>query len=154
MHIEINCTDKTAVDILGESTELTKQAIKQAMTKGAVWLSRKQGTQRVRRASKLLKPGDRLHIYYDEAVLEQHPACAVLISDEGLYSIWCKPYGMLSQGSKWGDHCTINRWIEKNLQPQRPAFIVHRLDRAATGLMIIAHQKKIAAYFSELFHRW
>lgn len=58
---------------------------------------------------------------------------------------------MLSQGSKWGDHCTINRWVEKRLQPQRPAFVIHRLDRAATGLMIIAHRKKVAAYFAEQF---
>ncbi len=152
-HIEIDTTDKTAVDILGESTDLTKQAIKQAMTKGAVWLTRKNHTQRIRRADKELKPGDILHIYYDQKVLEQQPDDAVLIADEGLYSIWYKPYGMLSQGSKWGDHCTINRWVEKNLQPQRSAFIVHRLDRAATGLMIIAHRKSTAAYFSRLFQQ-
>ncbi len=150
-HIEINSPDKTAVDILGESTELTKQAIKKAMTKGAVWLTRKQSTKRIRRADKQLKPGDSLHLYYDKEILEKQPDDAILIADEDLYSIWFKPYGMLSQGSKWGDHCTINRWVEKNLKPQRPAFIVHRLDRAATGLMIIAHQKKIAACFSRLF---
>ncbi len=121
------------------------------MTKGAVWLTRNQNTQRIRRADKRLKPGDNLHLYYDDDVLKKQPDPAILIADEKLYSIWFKPYGVLSQGSKWGDHCTINRWVEKNLKPQRPAFIVHRLDRAATGLMIIAHQKKIAAYFSDLF---
>ena len=152
-HIEIDSSDKTAVDILRESTELTKQHIKQTMTKGAVWLTRRQATQRIRRADKVLKSGDTLHIYYDEEVLAQQPKDAVLVFDEGPYSIWYKPYGMLSQGSKWGDHCTMNRWAEKNLQPQRSAFIVHRLDRAATGLMIIAHQKKIAAYFSGLFQQ-
>jgi tRNA pseudouridine32 synthase / 23S rRNA pseudouridine746 synthase len=150
-HFEVDSTNKTAVDILGESTELTRQAIKQAMNKGAVWLTRNKSTQRIRRADKPLKPGDELHLYFDQAVLEQPPEAATLIADEGLYSIWHKPYGMLSQGSKWGDHCTINRWVEKNLEPQRPAFIVHRLDRAATGLIIIAHQKKIAGYFSNLF---
>ncbi len=149
--IEVDHSDKTAVDILGESTKLTKQIIKKTMTKGAVWLSRNQSTQRIRRADKILKPGDRLHLYYDQEILDKQPDDATLIADENVYSIWFKPYGMLSQGSKWGDHCTINRWVEKNLQPQRPAFIVHRLDRAATGLMIIAHQKKIAAYFSRLF---
>ena len=150
-HLEIDSLNKTAVDILEQSTELTRQAIKQAMTKGALWLTRNKSTQRIRRADKPLQPGDELHLYFDKKVLEQPPETATLVADEGLYSIWYKPYGMLSQGSKWGDHCTINRWVEKNLEPQRPAFIVHRLDRAATGLMIIAHQKKIAAYFSNLF---
>lgn len=150
-HLTIDQIDQSAIDILGASTGLSKQAIKQAMTKGCVWLNRGQSTQRIRRADKALKAGDNLHIYYDTEVLDKQPAKAVLIADEGVYSIWQKPYGMFSQGSKWGDHCTINRWVEKNLQPQRAAFVVHRLDRAASGLMIIAHQKKTAAYFSHLF---
>ena len=58
---------------------------------------------------------------------------------------------MLSQGSKWGDHCTIYRWAEKHLKPERPAFIVHRLDRAACGLIIIAHKKQTATAFGKLF---
>lgn len=150
-HFEIDSSDKTAVDVLRKETGLTNQAIKQTMNKGAVWLTRNKSTQRIRRVDKPLKPGDELHLYFDQKVLEQPPEAATLIADEGLYSIWHKPCGMLCQGSKWGDHCTINRWVEKNLEPQRPAFIVHRLDRAATGLIIIAHQKKIAAYFSNLF---
>ena len=58
---------------------------------------------------------------------------------------------MLSQGSKWGDHCAINRWVEQHLEPQRPAFTVHRLDRFASGLILIAHKKKTATLLSNLF---
>jgi tRNA pseudouridine32 synthase/23S rRNA pseudouridine746 synthase len=76
-----------------------------------------------------------------------------LIADEGGFSIWYKPFGMLSQGSKWGDHCTISRWVETRLSPQRPAFVVHRLDRAATGLMIVAHAKGVAAQFTAMFEQ-
>lgn len=152
-HINIESADKSLVDVLYDTTALSKQAIKQAMNKGAVWLSRKESTQRVRRVGKVLQHGDCVHIYYDQSVLEKKVEDAILISDENDYSIWFKPYGMLSQGSKWGDHCTINRWVEKNLQPQRSAFIVHRLDRAASGLMIIAHKKNTAAYLADLFQR-
>jgi tRNA pseudouridine32 synthase/23S rRNA pseudouridine746 synthase len=60
---------------------------------------------------------------------------------------------MLSQGSKWGDHCTIGRWVETRLRPQRPAFVMHRLDRAATGLMIVAHAKRVAARFTAMFEQ-
>jgi len=142
-----------AVAQLAEVTDLSQQHIKQVMQKGAVWLTNKQGTRRLRRADKKLKKGDELHLYYDERVLASEVAEARLIADEGAYSIWFKPYGMLSQGSKWGDHCTINRWAELHLKPQRPAFIVHRLDRAASGLIIIAHQKKIASALAELFQK-
>lgn len=133
------------------------QKIKQAMQKGCVWLERKNKTgsfvQRLRRAKKFLGIGDVVHIYYDEKVLAMKPAPAELIHDAGDYSVWNKPCGMLSQGSKWGDHCTIYRWAESHLKPQRQAFLVHRLDRAANGLMILAHKKSVAAEFSQMFRK-
>lgn len=152
-HIEIDSEDTTAVDWLVNGSTLSRQRIKQAMNKGAVWLTRGKSTTRLRRATKKPLAGDTLHLYYDEKVLSAVPPEARLIADEGAYSVWFKPCGMLSQGSKWGDHCAINRFVEKTLQPQRPAFVVHRLDRAATGLIIIAHEKKIAAHLSELFQK-
>ena len=152
-HIEITSSENTAVDLLHEATQLSRQTVKQAMFKGAVWLTRQQYTQRIRRADKRLQVNDQLHLYYDDKVLEQQPDAAMLIADEGDYSIWYKPRGMLSQGSKWGDHCTIYRWVEKHLQPQRPAFIVHRLDRATAGLMIIAHKKTTAVLLAEIFQQ-
>ncbi|WP_206045378.1 RluA family pseudouridine synthase [Oceanicoccus sagamiensis] len=74
-----------------------------------------------------------------------------MVADEQSYSVWYKPYGVYCQGSKWGDHCTINRIAEKQLQ--RPCFIVHRLDRATTGLVIVAHQKSATAALAALFEQ-
>jgi len=150
-HLKIEADLINAVDLLSQTTELSKQSIKLAMQKGAVWLTTEQGTQRMRRHSRKLKIGWELHFYYNPDVLNKTVAPAELVADEKSYSIWNKPYGMLSQGSKWSDHCTLYRWAEKNLQPERPSFIVHRLDRAANGLMIVAHSKKMAAKFSKMF---
>ena len=150
-HIGVNTAEQTALLLLAESTPLSKQKIKLAMFKGSVWLESSTGIHRLRRAKKILNPGDTLHLYYDQAIQDSTPAAAELISDEGEYSVWNKPYGMYSQGSKWGDHCTIYRWAEAHLKPQRPAFLVHRLDRAASGLIILAHSKKMATAFSKLF---
>lgn len=145
---EDNCL---VIEQLAEHTSLSKQQLKQVMQKGAVWLSRDHHPQRLRRAKKKLKKGDVIHLYYDEQVLNEEPRQALLIADEKDYSVWYKPYGMRSQGSRWGDHTTIYRYAEQNLEPQRPAFIVHRLDRAATGLIILAHSKTIANAFARLF---
>lgn len=150
-HIIITENESKAIEPLVADTGLSKQHLKQVMQKGAVWLSRNGYTQRIRRASKQLKIGDQLHLYYDAKILDSEPAAPHLIADETAYSIWYKPYGMFCQGSKWGDHCTIQRWVEMHLQPQRSAIIVHRLDRAATGLIILAHEKKAAAAFSQMF---
>ena len=142
-----------AIDLLAGVCELSRAQLKQAMQKGAVWYTRGKHTQHLRRAKKLLQPGDSLHLYYDEKVLGETVDGAELIADEGDYSVWYKPYGMRSQGSKWGDHTTVYRWAEQHLQPQRNAFLVHRLDRAASGLILIAHSKKMAATLAELFQQ-
>jgi len=154
-HITVSETGQLAVDCLAEATGISKQKLKQAMQKGCVWLEKsgtgKSYTQRLRRAKRPVESGEVLHLYYDLNVLTAIPPAAFLVSDEGAYSIWNKPSGMLSQGSKWGDHCTIYRWAEQNLQPERPAFIVHRLDRAANGLIVLAHKKQVASQLSKLF---
>lgn len=150
-HFSVVTSGDNAVDILQVETGLSKQDIKQAMSKGAVWLTRGKQTQRLRRAKRELQTGDELHLYYDAEILDESPAEPKLIADAGDYSVWNKPYGLRSQGSRWGDHCTVLRWAEQHLQPERNGFTVHRLDRAANGLMLIAHSKRMAAALSELF---
>lgn len=150
-HSTLTSDTDSALAVLVAETGLSKQKLKQAMQKGCVWWERGKQVQRLRRATKPLKAGDLLHLYYDEEVLAAVPPTPKLIADEGTYSIWHKPYGMYSQGTKWGDHCTITRYAEQFLTPQRPAFTVHRLDRAANGLIIVAHTKTVAAAFAQLF---
>jgi tRNA pseudouridine32 synthase/23S rRNA pseudouridine746 synthase len=150
-HLTIDVPDVTAVQHLAANTSLSKQQIKQAMKNGCVWLESSHGITRIRRAKKVLQSGDCLHIYYDADIQHTRPPAASLIADENTYSIWNKPCGMYSQGTRWGDHCSLYRWAEQHLTTQRPAFPVHRLDRAANGLMILAHSKKMAAHFAELF---
>ncbi|MGB1197671.1 MAG: RluA family pseudouridine synthase [Thalassotalea sp.] len=150
-HIEITAPQASVIQAIEAECALSHQQIKNAINKGALWLTRGKGTQRLRRVKKPLTNGDTLHFYYNEAVLSQTPLQAELIKDCHDYSVWYKPYGMLSQGSKWSDHCTIARWAEIHLLPQRPAFIVHRLDRAATGLIVIAHSKSAVKALTKLF---
>ena len=147
----IESADDDPINLLHVATGLSRQRIKLAMTQGAVWLTRGRNTQRLRRAKRVLRVGDRVHLYYDAEILARTPAEPTLISDVGAYSVWRKPYGMLSQGTRWGDHCTILRWAERHLKPERSAFTVHRLDRAASGLIIVAHSKTMAAALSEMF---
>lgn len=147
----IESADDNPLDVLQRTTGLAKQRIKLAMTQGAVWITRGRKTQRLRRAKRTLRSGDEVHLYYDASILAETPPEPTLIADVGGYSVWDKPRGMRSQGSKWGDHCTLARWAERHLEPERSAFTVHRLDRAANGLMLVAHSKRITAALSALF---
>jgi tRNA pseudouridine32 synthase/23S rRNA pseudouridine746 synthase len=153
IHIKIGSAESSFINLLRDVSGLSKQRIKFAMIQGAVWITRGSNTQRLRRAKRVLRVGDEVHLYYDAQILAEIPPEPGLVVDLGGYSVWNKPCGLRSQGSKWGDHCTIARWAERHLQPERLAFTVHRLDRAANGLMLIAHSKKVAAALSALFEK-
>lgn len=139
-----------AIDALSEAAPgLSRQKIKDAMAKGACWWTHKGKRLRLRRATKELKPGIRLQLYYDEKVLARKPEDPVLLEDLERYTVWFKPHGLLAQGSQWGDHCSLLRLAE--LQLQRPCHLIHRLDADAAGLMLIAHDPKAAGALSQRF---
>jgi len=153
---QVNCNAITLLVSYAheQNIPLSKAELKQAISKGALWLTpakKKQQTQRLRRVKKGLLVGDELHFYFNKEVLSAPVPQAKLIADLIDYSVWYKPYGMLSQGSKWSDHCTIARFAQQNLPNERSTFIVHRLDRAATGLIIVAHSKTAARALSHMF---
>lgn len=151
-HLEITADETArAHELLAVASGLSRVEIKLAMQKGAVWLTRNGNTRRLRRHKHTLSAGDTLHLYHAAEILEQLAPEPRLLADEGDYSVWHKPLGMLSQGSKWGDHTTLPRWAEQHLLPQRPAFLVHRLDRAARGLMLLAHSRSFARLLAGMF---
>ena len=154
LDITIDQPDIAAIEWLSQHCELPKKSLKEAMTKGAVWLKKQVGHSRakvIRRASKTLSLGNQLFCYYDNQVLAQEPPTPTNLYSGKTYSVWYKPSGMFSHGSKWGDHCAITRWVERHHQPQKPSFLVHRLDRATQGVLVIAHNKKAAAQLCQQF---
>lgn len=139
-----------AIDLLSKSVpQLSKGRLKDAMAKGAVLLSGKP-QKRLRRAQTVLQAGQQLQLHYDDDLLQRQCADAVLINDLQQYSVWFKPAGMLSQGNEWGDHLSLMRFVEQYFAGKRPVFLLHRLDREASGLVLLAHTKTAAAALSKL----
>jgi len=144
----------TAADFLSEQSGRSKGKVKDAMNKGAVWIQKSGGKmRRLRKASAAVNPGDRLEMYYDEQLLSRKPPEAVCLHENDHYSVWHKPSGLMSQGTKYGDHCSILRQAELFFTPRREVFPVHRLDREVPGLMLIAHSRKSAAALSMIFQK-
>ncbi|GGC73365.1 RluA family pseudouridine synthase [Marinobacter halophilus] len=140
---------QTAVDALAQASDLPKQRIKDAMAKGACWWTQKGKVVRLRKAKRELRAGSRIQLFYDDQVLSRTPEQPSLLNNNGRYSVWFKPHGLLAQGSQWGDHCSLLRLAEVALNT--PCFLVHRLDADAAGLMLIAHDAKAAGALSQLF---
>lgn len=173
----------SALELLYLKTSINKKILKEAAQKGAIWISRqsqpktdtpsipakdqpdnkqtnnkKTKAERLRRLKRTLKQDQVISFYYNPELLDQIPQEPRLIDDMGSYSVWIKPRGMLSQGSKWADHTALYRWVEMNFselhtkdKSTRQCWIVHRLDRATCGLMLLAHSKKMASKLSKLF---
>ncbi len=139
-----------AVALLAAASGLSKMRIKDAMAKGAVWLINRSGQHRLRRVTQSVQLGEKLELFYDPAVLALQPEPAGLVADCRDYSVWFKPAGMLSQGSPYGDHCSLDTWVTKYYSGSRKVHLLHRLDREASGLVILAHTKPAAAGLSKL----
>ncbi len=145
------------VDQVADACELTAQQITDATAKGAVWWqkldAKKQHRNPVRLASfdDTVNAGDKILVNYNSDILAQRAATPVLISDQVNYSIWNKPSGMFSQGTKWSDHCSVTYAVERI--HHKKAFLVHRLDRAASGLIVIAHTKNALTALADKFAR-
>jgi len=147
-------TSENAVDLLAVRTGLSKSRVKDAMNKGAVWKKKTAGSlSRLRKATSPLSHGGYLEIYYDEKLLALKPPAATLVNDQHHYSVWYKPAGLMSQGTMYGDHCSLLRQAELYFNPRREVFLVHRLDRETSGLILIAHSKIAAAKLSLLFQK-
>ena len=141
----------TACELIAARAGLAKSRVKDAMVKGAVWLTgRRGGRKRLRKATAQPEPGDILELSYDARLLAVKPPMARCLHDGGHYSIWLKPAGLLAQGTDYGDHCSLVRQVEVHFRLKRPVLPVHRLDREAAGLMILAHTKAAAAKLSKL----
>ena len=139
-------------DWLASNTGLAKGRIKLAMANGAVQCKKPQAKwQRLRRATARLPKGSTIQLFYNPVLLATKPSSPELSEDCGRYSVWFKPPGIMSQGNEWGDHCSILRLAELHFKNARQVFPVHRLDQDASGLMLIAHDKKSAALLSGLF---
>lgn len=137
-------------DFLSARTGLSKGRIKDALAKGAVQLGHPK-LKRVRRATLLLKAGERIELHYDEKILALKPAEPRLIAERPQYSVWFKPAGVLSEGTACGDHLAIARLVE--VKTAKPVYLVHRLDRETSGLMLLAHSPQAAARLSALFQK-
>lgn len=140
-----------ACQLLTDTSGLPKERIKHAMLKGAVWLKRPGSKERrLRKAKFKLKAGDFVQLFYDADVLSQTPPEPTLIAGNKEYSVWFKPPWLFSQGTRYGDHCSLLRLAQK-INGAIDYKLVHRLDREASGLMVLAHNRNAAMLLSKLF---
>jgi len=128
-----------------------------AASKGAVWLRRRRPNGQMAKLSRLrdlqseVLDGSELFANLNPCVLASTVEAPTLIEQHKNYSFWFKPRGVLSQGSKWGDHTSMPFLVQS--ESSQPTHLVHRLDRHACGLMVVAHTRPAVRELTALFAR-
>jgi len=126
-----------------------------AATRGAVWLRRRRSNgqfaklARIRNLDDPIIDGSELFANLNPQVLAAQCEQPTLIEQHPNYSFWFKPRGVLSQGSKWGDHTAMPSLVAA--ASDRVCHLVHRLDRTACGVMVIAHTRPAVRELTALF---
>lgn len=149
---QVVTTPTTLVEFVAQHTDLSKSSIKKALNFGGGWLqARGKGSpQRCRRASKALGVGDRVKFYFDDQLYTQNWPTPTLIQATPHWGIWYKPVNLVAQGTPYGDHGSMEQQVLDQSRA-RQVFLIHRLDREASGLMIFAYTAKAAAALSALW---
>lgn len=146
-------SSESVCDLVARHAGLSKTKVKEAMVKGAVWIKKAGhgGAARLRKATSVAGPGDIIEVFYDPEILRCDSPPGACLADERRYTVWYKPPGLLSEGTKYGDHCSLLRQAALRFSPPRKVFPVHRLDREASGVMLVAHDSEAASKLSSLF---
>jgi len=146
-------TPATALGFLENNTAL----LNDAALKGAVWVRKRRANGQLAKLTRLrhlavpMHDGSEVVANLNPAVLAQVAEPPVLIEQHKNYSFWFKPRGVLSQGSKWGDHTAMPFLVEA--ASDRTTHLVHRLDKFACGLMVVAHTRPAVRELTALFAR-
>lgn len=144
----------TLGDFLMKITKLTPTQLGDCATKGGVWIQRKGRGKilRIRTLTEAVSPDDVIQVNYDPKVLSLPEVTHLdAVYEDQNYGVWIKPAGVVPQGSQASDHASVLRYVEKT--KNKEVFLVHRIDRETTGLMLVAYNSKAAAFLSDLFQK-
>lgn len=140
------------IEFLATETKLSKSLLKKLLTNGAVWLKKANSGKRnrIRRATFELHKGSMVELYFDPKFLDIEITAPHVLKENKNWGLWYKPPGVLSQGNNYGDQASIERFVGKT---KHEVYLLHRLDREAHGIMLLAYNEKTARIFSEKFQR-
>lgn len=153
----VTIDDSTAaplVDYLASQTDLSKIKIKKAISAGGCWIARphlKKGKLlRSRKIKYVLKAGDRLEFYFDDNALSYEGPLPEPLFQKKDYGLWYKPVNVLSGASRYGEICAID-YLVRQITGKEMVHVVNRLDREASGIVVLGYSRRGAARLSELW---
>jgi 23S rRNA pseudouridine1911/1915/1917 synthase len=129
----------------------SKTSVKGLLSRGQVWVNAVPSTH----FNTPLKPGDEVFISHEKAPVPfNHPQLKIVWEDEELIVV-DKKEGLLSVSDSPSQEHTawflLSQYVKKT-DPRNKIFILHRLDRGTSGLMMFARNRNIQEYLRSNWH--
>ncbi|MDR2914477.1 MAG: RluA family pseudouridine synthase [Tannerella sp.] len=129
----------------------SKNSVKSLLKHGQIWVN---GTP-VTHFDTPLNPGDDVFISHEKGRVEfNHPQLKIIWEDEELIVV-NKKDGLLSVSDAPSQERTayflLSEYVKK-IDPRNKIFILHRLDKGTSGLMMFAKNKNIQEYLRSNWH--
>lgn len=135
--------DNTLLSFLFESLKNeSKTTIKSLLSHKQICINGRSVTQ----FDAPLHPGDEVKVYFDRnSIPFSHPMLKLLYEDDSLLVV-DKAHGLLSMGTNRDKEKTayhlLSEYVKKN-NPRNRIFILHRLDRETSGIMMFAKNQEV-----------
>ncbi|WP_020008224.1 RluA family pseudouridine synthase [Salinicoccus albus] len=148
--------------IVEESTELlnflfkmmpsrSRKAVKKVLGRGQVVVNKEATTQ----FNESLQPGDRVQIHSHGTNYKAQMTGIKILYEDDVMIVIDKEAGLLSIASEKERHMTAYRQLTEYVQrihAKNRIFVVHRLDRDTSGVMLFAKSKKIQQSLQNAWH--
>jgi RluA family pseudouridine synthase len=132
--------------------DLSRKKIKSILDAGGAYVNKK----RVYLAKYEVYAGDKIELFWNEGALRGVNTISLqdIVYDNPEWLVVCKPAGLASQATLESQTNTLlgalNR-LDSQKFPLDKLFLVHRLDKDTSGLILIAKTKAVQKEFEELF---
>jgi tRNA pseudouridine32 synthase/23S rRNA pseudouridine746 synthase len=140
--------DIFVADWIATQVELSKIKIKKSIEIGGLWITKsgQRKKERIKKIKTKIQKDSIVELNYDSSMEFADESLAIEVFQGGEFGVWYKPAGMLSDGSPYADRGSLSYLIKSK---SKKCFLIQRLDREVSGLMLVAYSKKMAGFFSK-----
>lgn len=141
--------NSTIMDFLSQQMQgKSRTSLKQLLTGGYIVVN--DGT--VTNFSQPVKPGDVVTLVRSKKSVVKLPSALKIVYEDDFLMVVSKEAGLLSISSSRSNRGTVLAYLQdyvKQRNPKASVFLVHRLERELSGLMVFAKSVKIQAQLEE-----
>ncbi len=139
--------------LAGQYPQSSKTSLKKIISHGSITVNGRT----VKNPAAVIKPGDEIGYIKHTVVVRAYAPFRIIFEDEQIIVI-DKPAGMLTYGEKGSSGTSVYKELKEYLsaasKSRAELFVVHRLDREVSGLLLFSKTEKVQEKLKENWHEF